>query len=98
MFTDPFLSSTYRWFAVAYLLLMFFLLPGLVLGLSMAGPTVLFAVAGPVLVLLAIVVFLNVLQVFYFNFSSLTLHFKTDKQLFEYQHLLFIRDNSLSKF
>ena len=52
-----------RWFAVAYLLLMFFLLPGLVLGLSMAGPVVLFAVAGPVLVILAIVVFINVLQV-----------------------------------
>ena len=42
---------------------MFFLLPGFVLSLSMAGPNVLFAVAGPILVSLAVIVLLNVLQV-----------------------------------
>jgi sodium-dependent phosphate cotransporter len=52
----------HRWFAVAYLIVMFFLLPGFILSLSMAGPTVLFAVAGPIACLLTLVVIINVLQ------------------------------------
>ena len=41
---------------------MFFLLPGFVLGLSMAGPNVLIGVAGPILVILTLVVIINVIQ------------------------------------
>ena len=56
------LKFVYRWFAVAYLIVMFFLLPGFVLGLSMAGPNVLFCVAGPILILLALIVIINLMQ------------------------------------
>uniref|UniRef100_G3WBC0 Sodium-dependent phosphate transport protein 2B n=1 Tax=Sarcophilus harrisii TaxID=9305 RepID=G3WBC0_SARHA len=40
-------TATYRWFAVFYLIICFFLAPGTVLGLSLAGWTVLVGVGAP---------------------------------------------------
>ena len=52
----------YRWFAVFYLIMMFFVLPAIVFGLSLAGWYVLVAVGGPILLLCTCVAFVNVLQ------------------------------------
>nr|AIE89828.1 NaPi II-like protein [Eptatretus stoutii] len=56
------LTAKYRWFAVLYLLIAFFLLPGVVLGLSVAGWKVLLGVGLPLLLLIIIVVIINILQ------------------------------------
>ena len=55
-------TAFYRWFAVAYLILLYFLLPLIVFGLSLAGWYVLLAVFGPVIVVIAIIIVINVLQ------------------------------------
>ena len=55
-------TADYRWFAVAYLILLYFVVPLVVFGLSLAGWYVLLAVLGPVVVLLVVVVVVNVLQ------------------------------------
>jgi sodium-dependent phosphate cotransporter len=56
-------TANYRWFAVFYLIFMFFLLPGFVLIISMAGPVCFLIVAVPLLVTLLLVVIVNVMQV-----------------------------------
>lgn len=56
------LTARYRWVAVAYLLLSFLLLPLAAFGLSLAGATVLTAVAAPLVALALLVVLVNVLQ------------------------------------
>ncbi|XP_045878746.1 sodium-dependent phosphate transport protein 2C isoform X4 [Meles meles] len=56
------LTATYRWVAIAYLLLSFLLLPLAAFGLSLAGSTVLAAVGGPLVGLVLIIVLINVLQ------------------------------------
>lgn len=55
-------TAKYRWFAIAYLILMFFFLPGIVLGLSLAGSLALFVVLGPIAVLAFLVLVISVMQ------------------------------------
>ncbi|OWK10241.1 hypothetical protein Celaphus_00005037 [Cervus elaphus hippelaphus] len=56
------LTASYRWVAVAYLLLCFLLLPLAAFGLSLAGAAVLAAVGGPLVVLVLLVALVTVLQ------------------------------------
>ncbi|XP_051515763.1 solute carrier family 34 member 2b [Myxocyprinus asiaticus] len=55
-------TAKYRWFAALYLFLCFFLLPLLVLGLSIAGWQVLVGVGVPVVVFLVFVIVVNIMQ------------------------------------
>lgn len=55
-------TAKYRWFAVLYLFVMFFFLPGFVFILSLGGPLVLAIVGIPIVALLAIVVIINIIQ------------------------------------
>ncbi|KAK2824924.1 hypothetical protein Q7C36_018851 [Tachysurus vachellii] len=55
-------TAKYRWFAFVYLILCFFLLPLMVLGLSIAGWQVLVGVGVPVIVLVILVVVVNIMQ------------------------------------
>lgn len=56
------ITSEYRWFAVLYLLFCFFLFPGAIFGLSVAGWEILLGVTMPFVALLLFVVTINVLQ------------------------------------
>ena len=56
------LTAEYRWFAAMYLVLSFFLLPGLVFALSLAGLVPLYSVIGGVTLLLSFVGVVNLLQ------------------------------------
>ncbi|XP_070546832.1 sodium-dependent phosphate transport protein 2B-like [Ptychodera flava] len=56
-------TAKYRWFAALYLICMFFLFPGIVFALSIAGWQYLAAVGIPTLTSFLIIVFINVLQV-----------------------------------
>ncbi|CAL4121911.1 unnamed protein product, partial [Meganyctiphanes norvegica] len=56
------ITSRYRWFPIAYLIFMFFLMPGFVFLLSLGGTIVLGCVLGPILGVLVIVVIINVIQ------------------------------------
>eukprot|EP00117_Sycon_ciliatum_P004187 scpid62551/ scgid5054/ Sodium-dependent phosphate transport protein 2B; Na(+)-dependent phosphate cotransporter 2B; Sodium/phosphate cotransporter 2B; Solute carrier family 34 member 2 len=56
-------TSKYRWFAVAYVAVAFFLVPLTIFGLSLAGWQVLVGVGVPVLLLIAAIVVLKVLQI-----------------------------------
>jgi len=55
-------TSKYRWFSVFYLLAMFFILPAIIFGLSLAGPVALFVVLIPAAVIILLVVSLNLCQ------------------------------------
>jgi len=55
-------TADYRWFAVAYLILLYAILPLAVFGLSLAGWYVLLAVLGPVVILVLVIIIINVLQ------------------------------------
>lgn len=55
-------TAKYRWFAVFYLVSMFFLLPLVVFSLSLLGPLAFYFVAGPVGLCLVFVLLLNFLQ------------------------------------
>ena len=55
-------TATYRWFAIAYLVCAFFLLPAAVFGLSLAGWKILLAVALPIILLLVFIIVVNILQ------------------------------------
>ncbi|XP_066293032.1 sodium-dependent phosphate transport protein 2B-like [Branchiostoma lanceolatum] len=55
-------TADYRWFAVMYLVLMFFVFPAFVFGLSAAGWQYLAAVGGPLALLVVVIVVVNVLQ------------------------------------
>lgn len=55
-------TADYRWFAVSYLIVLYFIVPLAVFGLSLAGWYVLLAVLLPVVVLIVIIVVINVLQ------------------------------------
>ncbi|XP_046852551.1 sodium-dependent phosphate transport protein 2B-like isoform X3 [Xenia sp. Carnegie-2017] len=57
------ITSKYRWFAVLYLLVCFFLFPAAMFGLSIAGLQVMLAVLLPLIALLLFVIVLNVMQV-----------------------------------
>ncbi|XP_071532209.1 sodium-dependent phosphate transport protein 2B-like [Panulirus ornatus] len=55
-------TAKYRWFAILYLIIMFFLLPGFVFLLSMGGTLALCILGIPIVLLLIFVVIINVLQ------------------------------------
>ena len=55
-------TAKYRWFAIAYITLIFFIIPGLVFALSLAGTYVFIAIAVPIFLLIICVVAINVLQ------------------------------------
>ncbi|XP_051783607.1 sodium-dependent phosphate transport protein 2B-like [Erpetoichthys calabaricus] len=55
-------TAKYRWFAVVYLILCFFILPLTVFGLSVAGWQVLAGVGVPILVLAIVVIIINIMQ------------------------------------
>ena len=56
------ITAKYRWFAVAYLLGMFLILPLLVFGLSLAGPAALYITLGVVLVIALTAGLISLLQ------------------------------------
>ncbi|CAD5112554.1 DgyrCDS1766 [Dimorphilus gyrociliatus] len=55
-------TAQYRWFAIAYLILLFFILPLVVLGLSVLGWYVLLGVGGPIFLFVIFVIVVNILQ------------------------------------
>lgn len=55
-------TAGYRWFAVAYLILLYFILPLTIFGLSLAGWYVLLGVFGPIVVFIAVIIMINLLQ------------------------------------
>ncbi|XP_069947694.1 sodium-dependent phosphate transport protein 2B [Cherax quadricarinatus] len=55
-------TAKYRWFAILYLILMFFLLPGFVFLLSLGGSLALYIVGLPIVIILFLVVIINILQ------------------------------------
>ena len=55
-------TAKYRWFAVAYIALVFFLVPAIVFGLSMAGWYVCLAVVGPLIILAIVIGVINAIQ------------------------------------
>ena len=55
-------TAKYRWFAVAYLVFGFFLLPAAIFGLSLAGWQILLGVAIPFILLFLFIVIVNILQ------------------------------------
>jgi sodium-dependent phosphate cotransporter len=55
-------TAKYRWFAILYLVGMFFFLPGIVLGLSIAGPIALLIVGVPFLTILVAVAIIKIFQ------------------------------------
>jgi len=56
------ITSQYRWFSLLYLLLMFFLFPAIIFGLSLAGSVALFTVLIPVAVAVLMVLALSMIQ------------------------------------
>jgi sodium-dependent phosphate cotransporter len=55
-------ASEYKWVAIVYLLLAFFIVPAILLGLSFAGLIALLCILIPVLVLIATIVLINIFQ------------------------------------
>ena len=55
-------TAKYRWFAILYLVGMFFFLPGIVLGLSIAGPIALLVVGVPFLTILVAITIIKIFQ------------------------------------
>lgn len=55
-------AGEYRWFAVAYIIFLFFVFPAVVFFLSMAGWYVLLAVLGPLVLVLIFVIVINFMQ------------------------------------
>lgn len=55
-------TADYRWFPILYLIVMFFLFPAAIFGLSLAGWEVLLGVGLPILILIIIIIIINVLQ------------------------------------
>lgn len=55
-------TAEYRWFALLYLAVVFFLLPALIFALSLAGIAVFFGIIGPIIVLIIFIIIINVLQ------------------------------------
>lgn len=56
-------TAKYRWFAIFYLSNMFFIVPAIVLGLSLAGSIIFFSAIIPTLIIICGVVMVNVAQV-----------------------------------
>jgi len=56
------ITAEYRWFAIVYLVGMFFVMPVAIFALSVAGFTVMWIVVGPILIILVIVIIINIIQ------------------------------------
>eukprot|EP00090_Calanus_glacialis_P001344 TRINITY_DN10955_c0_g1_i3.p1 TRINITY_DN10955_c0_g1~~TRINITY_DN10955_c0_g1_i3.p1 ORF type:complete len:539 (-),score=124.86 TRINITY_DN10955_c0_g1_i3:137-1753(-) len=56
------ITSQYRWFSVAYLLLMFFIFPAIIFALSLAGPVAMYIILIPIAALVLVIIFINLLQ------------------------------------
>ncbi|XP_013781308.1 sodium-dependent phosphate transport protein 2B-like [Limulus polyphemus] len=56
------LTAEYRWFSIVYLLLMFVFAPGIVFGLSLAGPNVLLGLGLPLLLFFFLIIAINIIQ------------------------------------
>jgi len=55
-------TSKYRWFSVAYLLLMFFVFPAFIFGLSLAGSVAMYIVLVPVAIIIIFITLISVFQ------------------------------------
>ncbi|XP_064116781.1 sodium-dependent phosphate transport protein 2B-like [Macrobrachium nipponense] len=55
-------TAKYRWFAILYLVLMFFVVPGFVFILSLGGPIVLGVIGVPILVVMFLAIIINIIQ------------------------------------
>lgn len=55
-------TAKYRWFAVAYLVVVFLLFPALIFGLSIAGWEVLVGVSVPFILLFIVIIIINIMQ------------------------------------
>ena len=55
-------TAKYRWYAILYLLGMFFVLPAIVLGLSLGGTIVLFCVGLPIIIVLIAIGVIKIIQ------------------------------------
>lgn len=67
------ITATYRWFSIFYLVSMFFLLPLIVFSLSTLGTAAMVAIGGPVLLLLATVIAINLIQTYHSSWLPLWL-------------------------
>jgi len=56
------ITAEYRWFAVLYLIVMFFVMPGCIFLISLGGPTALYMVFVPTIILIVFVSIVNYLQ------------------------------------
>jgi len=57
-----FVTSKYRWFSIAYIIMVFFLIPAMVFGLSLAGTYVFIGIAVPIALLIIFIIVVNILQ------------------------------------
>jgi len=55
-------TAQYRWFAILYLVGMFFAFPVLIFALDIAGDDVLFGVMGPILIIIVLAIIINIMQ------------------------------------
>ena len=55
-------TAEYRWFALLYLVIVFFLLPAFIFALSLAGIAAFFGILGPVVAFIIFIIIVNVLQ------------------------------------
>jgi sodium-dependent phosphate cotransporter len=55
-------TAKYRWFAIFYLIAMFFIFPAFIFSISLAGPLALYSVVVPLFIIIVLVVILNLLQ------------------------------------
>ena len=56
------ITAQYRWFAIFYIIVMFFVVPGIVLGLSVGGQVLLLTVLSIVFAIVIVIVIINILQ------------------------------------
>lgn len=56
------ITAEYRWFAIIYLIAVFFVIPTLIFALSLAGVAVFFGVLGPIIAIILFIIVVNILQ------------------------------------
>ena len=55
-------TAKFRWFAIAYIILIFFVIPGSVFGLSLAGTYVFIGIMVPIFLLIISIIIINIIQ------------------------------------
>ena len=55
-------TAEYRWFAIAYLFVVFFILPGAIFGLSLAGWKIFAGIMVPIVVFFLVIIIINIMQ------------------------------------